>query len=424
MNLLAPDLLRSIVSSVMCILLLVSLARPKYSKKVTIVAMLLFVLIDLLFSLSFYLSNDLTTLARYNILWFVFTFMAMKPLFLDSLMQWLFNFITVINVYAAIVILSFHLCYYLPYPPYAVTLLRFILFIAVIILFQHWLRPLYWQAVAHWKVFILLVTGILVNFIYYFMFSKDIKETLTLQYIPLLLLIILEIFAYLCIFYSLKTISAEYAYKEENIRIQAREKLLQSELSAYEEFLDFSRQYRHDLRHHNGVIREMLSSGEISDALAYLNEFDNSIVETALKQYCSNPVANAIFRLYEKRTQADHIDFKVNANISEALPLSAPELGGLLSNLLENAWVASQSCIETGRFITLFADTTKNQLFLEVKNSVRDEVHFIDELPVSTKKGGGTGSKSIMRIVREYNGMCRFKQDGDEFIVQIVLPLQ
>jgi two-component system, LytTR family, sensor histidine kinase AgrC len=251
----------------------------------------------------------------------------------------------------------------------------------------------------------------------------DIKETLIIQFVPMLLLIILEIFAYISIFFSLKTISAEYAQKEENIRIQASEKLLQAELSTYDEFINYTRQYRHDIRHHNAVIRELLSNHDINEALSYLNEFDDSIAETALKQYCNNPVANAIFRLYENRLQADRIDFIVNANISEVLPLTAPEHGGLLSNLLENAWIACQSCAETGRFIAISADTTENQLFLEVKNSVKNQVRFIDGLPVSTKKDGGTGSKSILRVVGAHNGMCRFKQEGNVFIVQIVLPL-
>ena len=424
MNQLLPDLVRSIVSSVMNILLLFSLARPKYNKRVTNTGMIVVLLFDVLFSVSFYQTGDLTGLARYSILWFVLTFMAMKPLFLDSIMQWIFNLITVINVYAAIVILSFHLCYYLPYPPYAVTVLRFVMFVAVIVLFQHWLRPLYWQAVARWRVFILLVIGLLVNFIYYFMCTRDIKETMTVHYVPLLLLIGLEISAYLCIFYSLKTSSAEYELKEENLKIQTREELLRTELSAYEEFVDFTRHYRHDLRHHNAVIKEMLSNGEMNEALTYLNEFDDSIVETALKQYCNNPVANAIFRLYEKRTLADHIHFAVNTNISETLPLTAPELGGLLSNLLENAWVACTEAAEQGNFIAVSADTTEKQFFLEVKNSVKDKIRFTGGIPISTKKGGGTGSKSILRIVQEHNGMCRFKQEENKFIVQIVLPIR
>lgn len=424
MNILIDEFLRAVVSNVMSIFLLFSLAQPKYSKRITNTFMFLIIIADVMFSMFFYLSQDQTSHARYSILWHVLTFIVIKPLFLDSLMQWMFNLITTTNAYAAIVILSYFMCHFMPYPRYSLILIRFILFVAVILLFRRWLRPLYRQAVAHWKVYILLVAGFLVNFMYFFMHGSDIAETMNMRIVPMLLLIMLEISAYICIFYSLKTTSAEFALKEEKIKIEAREVLLQSELSAYDEFIDYSRHYRHDLRHHNAVIREMLSTGDISEALTYLIEFDNSIVETTLKQYCSNPVGNVIFRLYENRTQVDHIGFAVNASISDKLPLTAPELGGLLSNILENAWVACKSCTEAGRFIAIEADTTEKQFFLEVKNSVSDMVGFIDGMPISTKAGGGTGSKSILRIVQEHSGMCRFKQEGNEFVVQIVLPLQ
>jgi len=424
MNMVINDFLRAVVSNVMSILLLFSLAQPKYNKRITHIFMFIIILADVLFSMFFYLSGNITAHARYSILWHVLTLLIIKPLFLDGLMQWLFNLITTINAFITIVILSYLISYFLPYPMYSLILIRFILFGAVILLFRRWLRPLYRQAVTHWKVFILLVVGFLVNFMYYAMFGSDIRESMTELIIPLLFLIILEISAYICIFYSLKTTAAEYALKEENIKIEASAVLLQSELSAYDEFINFTRHYRHDLRHHNAVIREMLSGGDVSAALTYLNEFDDSIVETALKQYCNNPVANAIFRLYENRAQAAHSDFVVNANISEVLSLTAPEIGGLISNLLENAWIACQGCVETGRYIVISADTTENQFFLEVKNSVREEVRFTDGMPVSTKKGGGTGSKSIMHIVHEHSGMCRFKQEGNEFVVQIVLPLR
>ena len=47
-------------------------------------------------------------------------------------MQWLFNCLTAMNVYAAAVILSYYLCDLFPHPHYAVTLLRFALFAAAI----------------------------------------------------------------------------------------------------------------------------------------------------------------------------------------------------------------------------------------------------------------------------------------------------
>ncbi len=424
MNTLTTDLLRAIVSSVMNILLLFSLAKPKYNKRVTNVVMLVILVADVLVSVYFYLARDLTALAKYSFPWFILLYISLKPLFLDSLMQWLFNLITVINVYAAIVVLSFHMCYFLPYPPYAVTFLRFLLFAIVILLFRYRLRPLYRQALARWNVFILLVAGVFINNIYYFMNSSDIELTLTEQFLPMTLLILLAVLAYVCIFYSLKVTSEEYALREENIKMQAGEELLREELSAYEEYINISRQYRHDMRHHNALIRELLNREDINAALAYLKDYDDSIVETVLQQYCSNSVANAIFRLYEHRAQADGIDFAVNANIPNALPLTAPELGGILSNLLENAWESCRSYTKPSPFIAVFADTNESQFLIEIKNNLSYEVLFRNGLPVSTKESGGTGTKSIIRIVQKHSGMCRFKQSGNEFIVQIIIPLQ
>ena len=61
--------------------------------------------------------------------------------------------------------------------------------------------------------------------------------------------------------------------------------------------------------------------------------------------------------------------------------------------------------------------------WLEVRNSVFGTGAFENEMPVSDRPGGGTGTKSIARIVHSHGGMLRFQQDGDAFFVQIILPL-
>lgn len=104
---------------------------------------------------------------------------------------------------------------------------------------------------------------------------------------------------------------------------QDRENLLHLELSAYQEYIDITRQHRHDLRHHNALIMGMLSTGNISAALTYLSDYDDSITEVVLQQYCNNPVANSVFQLYKQRTEVSNIAFTVKANITKELSLSA-----------------------------------------------------------------------------------------------------
>lgn len=423
MNELLINLLRCSVSAIMNALLLFTLAQPKYGKKVMITAVLGVFSVDICSSIYFYLQGDFTTLAKFDILLFFVMFIAMKPLFYDSIMQWCFNLITTMNIFAAIVVLSYYLCDFLPYPYYANTLLRFLFFAVVILLLRRYMRPLYRRVVEHWNVFFLVVVGITLNFAYYILASEDIEITLYEQFVPLFLLILLMVFVYISIFYSLKTLSSEYALREENIKTSARQKLLQSELNSYEEFVRISRQNRHDLRHHNALLLEYLACGDIDGARAYLQQYDESIAETALRQYCQSPVANAVFRLYERRAEESGIAYAVSADIPEKLQLTAPELGVLLSNLLENACEACEKLTGPNQFIAFTANTDEERLKIELSNSVGDMVLFKDDLPVSSKQNGGIGSKSIARIISKYGGLIRFKQDHDKFVTQIVLPL-
>jgi len=205
---------------------------------------------------------------------------------------------------------------------------------------------------------------------------------------------------------------------------QANAKLLEAELGSYQASLDTAKQARHDLRHHNAVVLDFLQSGDTAGAMDYLRANDQALAAAKPARYSANPAANAVLRVYARRAQEREIAFAVNAEFPENLPLSAPELGALLSNLLENAVEACGRVESAGRRICLTAETGETGLQLEIRNSASGRAAFENGLPVSTKPGGGTGTRSIARIVRGCGGMLRFRQENGEFIVQIVLPLR
>ena len=203
---------------------------------------------------------------------------------------------------------------------------------------------------------------------------------------------------------------------------EIKSRLLETEISSYQDYLQSAKQSRHDMRHHNAVLLEYLNDGDINKAIAYLDISDEHLANTALKQFCENVTANAILRIYDRRVQNQDISFTVQAEIPEALPLEEPEIGALLSNLLENAMEVCEKQ-SVSPHISLTAQLEENGLQLEVRNSVDGKVAFENSLPKSTKQGGGTGTKSIAAIVNKYRGMLRFKQEKVEFVVQILIPM-
>ena len=211
-----PDLLRAVISTTANVLLMMTLLQPKYSKKITLLTMLGILAADLGTAIYCYLSGNLTLLSKLDIVLFAVLCFAVRPLFKDTFMQWLFSYLTVQNISDVVIILSFIGSRHLPYPAYANSLLRIILFGAFLLILSRYVRPLYRQAVEHWMAYFTVALGIYITFNHYVLSSDDIVVTLTEQAVPLLLVIFIGLAAYGSIFLSLKNLQREFRVKEEN----------------------------------------------------------------------------------------------------------------------------------------------------------------------------------------------------------------
>ena len=148
------------------------------------------------------------------------------------------------------------------------------------------------------------------------------------------------------------------------------------------------------------------------------------LISNSFHEYSKNVTANAVFRLYERKAEAEHIAFSVTADIPTELPLPATVLGGLLSNILENAVHACEKAAIPDRYICFKGSCEENKLLLELRNTVTEETEFQDGLPVSQRLNGGYGTRSVVADVNKYGGMVEFSNRGTEFITRIILPLQ
>lgn len=421
-NLLFANVLRGDVSIILNIILIFSLVEFKYSKKVTLTILTAACALIIIVNNCLYVFYDVTTVGRLSIGIWLAAGICLKFLSTDSIIKWLFNVITAINVLFFITVISYVLSRILPYPMYANTAVRIVLYIIFIILFKKYVYPLYRQVVDRWQQFLAVTAGIMLNFAYILITSKDIAETITQNLIPILLLSGLMFLVYGAMLWSFQSIIQEYKFRTERDQARLHDELLSSQLAAYEEFFEVSKRHRHDLRHHNQIIMEYLKCGDMEGAEEYLQLYDASLTETAAASYCKNYIANAVLCLYAQKAQKEDILFAANADIPESVAVTPPELGSLLSNILENALEACRKTRADERFITFTAEVEEESLKIELQNSVSGKVEIRNNLPVSTKKNGGLGTKSVLHIVESYHGMLNFSQEGDTFITQIVLP--
>jgi len=202
---------------------------------------------------------------------------------------------------------------------------------------------------------------------------------------------------------------------------EAQRKLLEDQLATEREFVAQAKAYRHDLHHHVGLITDYLERGDIEGARAYLSQYQAELDADVLEEYCENATANAFLRRIARRCAGGGVPFTCRAVIPQTVALTSPELATVFGNVLENAWEASRK--SEGPWISVTARPHRNTLLVEVKNAVSGETRFEDDLPESTKPGGGLGLRSVSRVLEKHGGLLHCSRTGDTFFTQVVIPL-
>ena len=425
MEALFPDFLRGIVSAVMNVLLMLSLMQPKYSRRVTFIGGAAIVLLDFSVSCFCYFSYNLTLLTYLDVVLFTLLCFAAKPLFKDNFMQWLYSYMTVQNANVLAVVLSYDISRFFPSPAYANPAVRLALFIGIIILFRYWIRPLYRQAVNHWNIFFYVALCIFFLFAYYLLFRGEIITSLNENKIPLLLLCLLTVAAYGSMFYSLKRISKEYSLENENIKMKADRNLLQIATQSLNERMQLMDTYigelsiqKHDTRHFNATILELLQTGNTDKAMEYLRSSLNRTQERP-KNYCENSAVNAVLSYYISLAQQSGITCETKLNIPENLQTDSLELSMVMANLLENAVNATVRSAESKIQITA---VFTGQLLSEIINPCNGEILFDENgYPVSREKDHGIGTKSVIAFCEKNGAQIIYSAADNLFHVRLIL---
>lgn len=425
---LLPDLLRAAVSSTANVLLMMTLLQPKYSKKITLLTMLGILAATLGTAIYCYLNGNLTFLAKFDVVLFAVLCFVVRPLFKDTFMQWLFSYITVQNINYTVVILSFIGSRKLPFPPYANSFLRTILFGAFLLVLLRYIRPLYRQAVEHWTAYFAVALGIYVAFTYYFLSSSNIVVTLKEQTVPLLLMIFIGLAAYGSIFLALKNLQREFQVKEENQKMQAEREYLQlaagnmsRRLELMEEVSAQNSRVAHDRRHFNNVLLELLEQGKTREACTLLQSHNQAVPKIG-KIYCENPAVNAAVCHYAGLAEQAGIPAEIALDIPGSLTIDALELAMVVSNLLENAVQACARLPKNQAPYLRFTCRSVGRLLLEMENPCAKGV-VLDEsgYPIAGEEGHGIGSKSIIAFAKRYDGELLYKVENGIFRVRLLV---
>lgn len=187
-----------------------------------------------------------------------------------------------------------------------------------------------------------------------------------------------------------------------------------------------TRGWRHDYHNHIQTMKAHLAMGNFEKLSSYLNELDTDLttVDTVIKT--GNVMIDAI--LNSKISLAKNRGIAINAKaiVPKKLSVSEIDLSLIIGNLMDNAMEACMQIEEEEkRFIRIYIDVLKGQLYIYVMNSTEGKLKRSGKLYLSTKnqKYHGFGLMRMDRVVDRYHGYLERQDEEGVFATEILLPL-
>lgn len=348
----------------------------------------------------------------------------------DNFFVSMFSFLTFVNIYVSISYISDNLAIHktgLSFVNERI-LIRMLIYIVILpLLFKfvkHRFRKLVEVLDHEWRFativpFMFLMMQIMVLYYpspYWHWENKEWNKVIIIT------LYLLFLAVYYLLYIQANAIVDKYALEKRQLLMGQQEKLWEAELARQKSAAANTMRQRHDMHHHNAVIMGMLQYGELDKLGSYLKSFDEALDTHQANTYCANPIANSILNVYANKANIEGIKTIFRASIPEKVGIDNVDLTCVLGNSLENAL---EGCLRISENIQKEISVTvkyiDQRLRIQVENTCVTDLIFQDELPITQKSSGGTGTKSILYTAERYDGTAGFSVVNGKFITQIVL---
>jgi sensor histidine kinase regulating citrate/malate metabolism len=187
------------------------------------------------------------------------------------------------------------------------------------------------------------------------------------------------------------------------------------------------REMRHEIRNHLSLINTLLAQGEIEQAkaiVASLADEESSLLTPISTISSGNRVADAILSQKIAQAKVLGIPMKVEAYLTENLPIASIDLCSLLSNLINNALEASAKINEPS--ISVVIKPLKNYISIKVTNAIdRSVLTFNPELATTKRnpESHGIGLEIVKKVAAKYDGITHFEAQDRQFNSEVLLQL-
>lgn len=348
---------------------------------------------------------------------FVFLFTSADPV-----CKKIFLFISYANAFSMFVCISLIICsvFFKGSPEivvyYARNIIRTVLFVPVALMYIRFLRPsvraVSGRRLKTWYSISVVSALFLIIFALFVVIFNAEYENID-RYIQFFAVCVLIYISVLWVIFGTIQSMIDESHTE---LVKQNVAYLQEQLKTAKENELLAKTVRHDFRHHNQNIASMLKRGEIQEALSYLEQYDESLGEAKLSEFCPNITVNAILNSFCTKAQRNGISVSVKADTGENTAISDMDFVAVLSNLLENAVNGCIECKSKGE-IKVNIRTVADKTVIVCSNPCRKDISIENNMI----KDRGIGIAGMLSAIRKYDGNIEYSFDNGTLTVCIIL---
>ena len=243
-----------------------------------------------------------------------------------------------------------------------------------------------------------------------------IEDDGTTQYLinhwQLLIIQLLGISSLFCILYAYKKLLQNFRLNMELSLLEQEERSLSRYVEEAKTHYEKTKSFRHDIRNHIAVVRELLQNGKTQQALHYIEDMEDIAKELSFPCSTNNPVVDVL--VGNKLGIATNMGIDVDCSLLLPYPCGLRDIDIciILSNALDNAIHACKN-ISSGaeKYIHVSGRIQGDFLMMEIGNSFQGKEMF--------KKG--TGLSNIKTAVEKSHGAMSIKTHGTEVVLNVLL---
>ena len=245
----------------------------------------------------------------------------------------------------------------------------------------------------------------------YMILEEDGSFEYLISYWQLLAMHLLGLLSLFCILFSYKKLQQNFRLSTEISLLEQEEHSLNRYVEEAKARYDETKSFRHDIRNHIAVVKNLLQSGKLEEAVSYMEDMDDMAEKMSFPCSTNNPVVDIL--VGNKLGIAKSMGIDVDCSLLLPYPCSLRDIDIciVLSNALDNAIQACKCPDGIEKYIHVSGRIQGDFLMMEIENSFHGKGAF--------KKG--TGLSNVKKVAEKYGGAMSIETQENRFVLHVLL---